>query len=134
MMNEAEKYIQDVSDDYDSKIEMAEKAKKLVEAKKRLESNSDWKLLIEEGYIVDEAERIFNAMMNTEGFMKKESMDTMVSNMISVKHFKEYLLVVDVNGENIEEEINNLKSSKTETMIELNKAANDRAIDAEIED
>lgn len=133
-MNEAEKYIQDVSDDFDEKIAMATRAKELVEAKKRLADNKDWKLLIEEGYIVDEAERIFNAMMNTEGFMKKESMDTMVSNMISVKHFKEYLLVVDVNGDGIEEEINNLKDAKTETMIELNKAASDRAIDAEIEE
>lgn len=133
-MNESEKYIQDVSNDFDEKIKMAEKAKELIESKNRLAENKDWKTLIKSGYIEDEAKRIFDAMLNTEGFMKKDSMDTMVSNLISVKHFKEYLLVVDVNGENIDEEINNLKLAKTETLVQLNKAAQDRAIDAEIEE
>ena len=133
-MNESEKYIQDVSNDFDEKIKMAEKAKELIEAKNRLEKNKDWKTLVESGYIEDEAKRIFNAMLNTEGFMKKDSMDTMVSNLISVKHFKEYLLVVDVNGDHIDEEIDNLKLTKTETLVQLNKAAQDRAIDAEIEE
>ena len=133
-MNESEKYIQDVSNDFDEKIKMAERAKELVEAKNRLANNKDWKTLIEDGYVEDEAKRIFNAMLNTEGFMKKDSMDTMVSNLISVKHFKEYLLVIDVNGENIDEEIDNLKLAKTETLVQLNKAAQDRAIDAEIEE
>ena len=133
-MNESEKYIQDVSNDFDEKIKMAEKAKELIESKNRLAKNKDWKTLIEDGYVEDEAKRIFNAMLNTEGFMKKDSMDTMVSNLISVKHFKEYLLVIDVNGENIDEEIDNLKLAKTETLVQLNKAAQDRAIDADIEE
>lgn len=92
-------------------IEGARKLLSLREALLRLEKNKDFKLLISNGYLVDEALRLTGLLSevsedrNAPAVLGGVSKDKIVSQLQGVAHFSAYLREIDRKTDGIQESL-----------------------------
>lgn len=84
-----------------SKIEFAE-------AIKRLKSNPDYQLVIENGYFKDEGERLTKNLLEPT-YLKRDQIENIIEMTNAIRHAKTFLLFKENDAENAEQNIQDLE-------------------------
>jgi hypothetical protein len=99
-------------------IEEAQKSIDKMEALERLRKNADFKVLIEGGFLKEEAARL--VLMKAEPNLQDEFQQKMLDNMIiAVGYFRQYLNKIYQFGRHAEQAIESHRETRNEIMAEI---------------
>lgn len=87
---EVEVTLQEKLAEIDEANAIFEKQIKVGEAIKRLESNEDYNLVITEGYLEAEAQRLTGLMVGDDP-LRRESMENIIEACLSIRNFKQHI-------------------------------------------
>ena len=119
-----------VNADIESNQELVEKAKKL----KQLKENELWKEIIEKGYFEDEAQRIPEAILNTDNVFKKENVDTMAQMLVAIRFFKQFIDYITDDGLIAQSNIEKLEEYKEQLKYDYGiETSEEEVIDVEVQ-
>jgi hypothetical protein len=101
--------------DIDSRIATLNKNIELGEALKKLHQNEDFKNVILEGYMDDEAERIFKVLVDPSHNLKRDIMENLMDKLMAIRSIKQYFGTILINAAMAPEEIKNEEEYRKET-------------------
>jgi hypothetical protein len=101
--------------DIDSRIATLRKNIELGEALQKLHENEDFKNVILEGYMDDEAERIFKVLVDPSHNLKRDIMENLMDKLMAIRSIKQYFGTILINAAMAPEEIKNEEEYRKET-------------------
>ena len=101
--------------DIDSRIATLNKNIELGEALQKLHENEDFKNVILEGYMDDEAERIFKVLIDPSHNLKRDIMENLMDKLMAIRSIKQYFGTILINAAMAPEEIKNEEEYRKET-------------------
>ena len=81
----------------------------------RLNENEDFKRIVVDGYLDDEAKRLFNALIDPT-FLKRDNLQNMMDKIGSIRDFKQYISVKMLNAAEAENTLQELKKIRAEVL------------------
>jgi hypothetical protein len=100
--------------DIDSRIATLRKNIELGEALQKLHENEDFKNVILEGYMDDEAERIFKVLVDPSHNLKRDIMENLMDKLMAIRSIKQYFGTILINAAMAPEEIANEEKYRKE--------------------
>jgi CheY-like chemotaxis protein len=100
--------------DIDSRVETLKKNIELGEALQKLHENEDFKKVILDGYMEDEAERIFKVLVDPSHNLKRDIMENLMDKLMAIRSIKQYFGTILINAAMAPEEIANEEKYRKE--------------------